>query len=42
LFDLAGGLGLDLAGAWIEKNYFNTRRKDHTNSARLQPGGKAY
>lgn len=42
LFDLAGGLGLDLAGAFEEKLAYNAHRVDHTAAARLAPGGKAY
>ena len=42
LFDLAGGLGLDLGGALVEKLQYNAKRKDHTIEGRLAPGGKAY
>lgn len=42
ILDMAGGLGLDLAGAFIEKMEYNATRKDHTHEARLAPGGKAY
>lgn len=42
LFDLSAGLGLDLGGAFMEKMEFNARRADHTNEARLAPGGKRY
>lgn len=42
LMDIAGGLGLDLAGAWYEKMEYNNTRKDHTREGRLAVGGKAY
>lgn len=42
ILDIAGGLKLDLAGAFFEKMEFNATRKDHTHEARLAPGGKAY
>lgn len=42
IFDTAAALGLDLAGAIIEKNRFNMERADHKLEARRQPGGKAY
>ena len=42
LLDIAGGLQLDLSGAFEEKLAFNAIREDHTNEARLKPGGKAY
>src|ERR1035437_1966727 len=35
IFDMAGGLGLDLAGAIVEKMDYNIERKDHTVEARL-------
>lgn len=40
--DLAGALGLDLAGAIIEKLAYNQRRADHKPEARAADGGKAY
>lgn len=40
--DLAGALGLDLAGALIEKLAFNVKRADHKPEARAAEGGKAY
>lgn len=40
--DLAGFLGLDLAGAVIEKLAFNQVRPDHQMANRLAEGGKAY
>lgn len=42
IFDMAGGLGLDLAGAFEEKLTYNATRADHTHEARRAPGGKAY
>lgn len=42
IFDLAGGRGMDLQGAYTEKMAYNAKRADHTHEARLQPGGKAY
>ena len=40
--DLAGALGLDLAGAIVEKLAYNQTRKDHKPEARASAGGKAY
>ena len=40
IFDMAGGLGLDVAGAIAEKMEYNSKRKDHTPEARLAEGGK--
>jgi NTP pyrophosphatase (non-canonical NTP hydrolase) len=42
IMDIAGGLGLDLAGAWRDKLEYNARRVDHTDAARLAEGGKKY
>lgn len=42
IFDLAGGLGADVAGAIIEKLAYNTQRADHKREARAAEGGKAY
>jgi hypothetical protein len=41
IFDTAEALGLDLAGAVIEKNRFNKTRADHSLEARAA-GGKKY
>lgn len=38
--DLCGGLGLDLAGAIIEKLAYNAKREDHKPENRLKEGGK--
>jgi hypothetical protein len=42
IFDTAMSLGLDVAGAFIEKNRFNRERADHKLENRGKPGGKAY
>ncbi len=42
IFDLAGGYGLDLAGALVEKMAFNNIRPDHQLEARAKAGGKTY
>ena len=42
ILDIAGGLGLDIAGAFRDKMEFNAVRKDHTFEARLASGGKKY
>ena len=40
--DTAGGLGLDLPGAIVEKMAYNARRADHRPEARAAAGGKAF
>ena len=40
IFDYAAGFGYDLGGAFVEKTLYNLHRHDHTNAARLSPGGK--
>lgn len=40
--DLAGGLGLDLGGALVEKMAYNAVRADHKPEARAAAGGKAF
>lgn len=40
IFDMAGGLGLDVAGAMVEKLVFNTTREDHKLANRIKPNGK--
>ena len=40
IFDLAGGLGLDVAGAIVEKLAYNQRRADHKRENRAAEGGK--
>lgn len=44
IFDMAGApeLKLDVAGAFVEKMEYNSKRADHTNEARLAEGGKKY
>lgn len=42
IFDTSAALGLDLAGAIIEKNRYNAQRADHKLAARRSAGGKAY
>lgn len=42
IFDLAGGVSLDVAGAIAEKLEYNARRADHKPNNRRQAGGKAY
>lgn len=40
IFDLAGGLGLDLSGAITEKMSYNAKRADHKIENRAAAGGK--
>ena len=40
IFDTAGGLGLDLAGALAEKLEYNDKRADHKPENRAKKGGK--
>lgn len=40
--DLAGGLGLDLGGAIVEKLAYNAQRADHKPENRAAEGGKAF
>lgn len=42
IFDLAGGIGLDVSGAIAEKLAFNAQRADHKPENRRQAGGKSY
>ncbi len=42
LLDIAGGLGLDLGGAFDEKLAINATRPDHTFEARRAVDGKKY
>ena len=41
IFDTAEALGLDVAGALIEKNRYNVKREDHKLASRTA-GGKRY
>lgn len=40
IFDLAGGLGLDIGGAIAEKMAYNANRADHKPENRAAAGGK--
>lgn len=40
--DLAGAMGLDLAGAIAEKLHYNSHRPDHKIEARKSEGGKSF
>lgn len=42
VFDLAGGLGLGVAGAMIEKLAYNQKRADHKRENRAAEGGKKF
>lgn len=42
LFDLCGGLGLDIDGAIYEKLEYNKNRADHNPANRMKEGGKKY
>ncbi|WP_218929767.1 hypothetical protein [Aquabacterium olei] len=42
IFDMAGGLGLDVAGAIAEKLEFNATRADHQPDNRRADGGKKF
>lgn len=42
ILDMAAGLDLDLAGAYVEKMAYNAQRADHQHANRLAPGGKKY
>ena len=42
IFDMAGGLDLDVAGAIAEKMKFNATREDHKLENRAKEGGKNY
>lgn len=42
IFDMSGGLGLDVAGAIAEKLAFNATREDHQLESRRALGGKKF
>jgi hypothetical protein len=42
ILDTAAALGLDVAGAVIEKNRFNAQRADHKLENRAAAGGKKF
>lgn len=42
IFDLAGAMQIDLAGAIVEKLAYNTKREDHKLENREKVGGKSF
>lgn len=42
ILDTAAALGLDVVGAFIEKNRYNRQRADHKLQNRAEAGGKKY
>lgn len=42
IFDMAGGMGMDLAGALVEKLMYNATRADHKVENRLAENGKRF
>jgi NTP pyrophosphatase (non-canonical NTP hydrolase) len=42
IFDMAGGLGLDIGGAIAEKLAYNASRQDHKPENRAATGGKKF
>ena len=42
IFDMAGGLNLDVAGALVEKMAYNKQREDHKIENRKAADGKKY
>ena len=42
IFDYAGGRGLDLGGALVEKLQYNAQRADHKPENRAKNGGKSF
>lgn len=42
ILDAAGGLGLDIGGALVEKLAYNHKRSDHKPENRVKDGGKKY
>lgn len=40
IFDMAEGLGLDIAGALVEKMNYNDKREDHKPENRAKENGK--
>lgn len=42
IFDLAGGLELDLSNAFVDKMAYNATRADHSFAHRLAEGGKKF
>jgi NTP pyrophosphatase (non-canonical NTP hydrolase) len=41
ILDLAGGFGMDIGGAMIEKLAYNQKRADHSVESRIADGGKS-
>jgi NTP pyrophosphatase (non-canonical NTP hydrolase) len=42
IFDLAGGMNLDLGGAFVDKMEYNSKREDHKIENRKLENGKKY
>lgn len=42
IFDLAGGFGINVAEALVDKLNYNAQRADHRHENRRMAGGKAY
>ncbi len=42
IFDMSGGLGLDIAGAIADKLEYNSQRADHKPENRAKEGGKKF
>jgi NTP pyrophosphatase (non-canonical NTP hydrolase) len=42
ILDYCGDNDLDIGGTFVEKVLYNRARQDHTNEARLAPGGKKF
>lgn len=42
ILDFAGDKGMDVGGAIVEKLLYNRKRADHSNAARVAPGGKKF
>jgi len=42
ILDYAGGYGLDLGGALVDKLAYNTQRLDHKMKYRMKDGGKKF
>lgn len=42
IFDYAGGFGLDVGGAFLDKMRYNALRADHKAENRIKEGGKGF
>ena len=42
IFDYCGDNNLNIGEVFVEKMQYNRQRQDHTNAARLAPGGKKF